>query len=238
MAVAFDAVSTVASATGVSSFSWTHTPVGTPSAVGIGWAGYSGNGTARTHTVTYGGQACALEVGPDADPFANGRTNSIYGKGAPLTGAQTVLIADDGGSNNMHGQAYCVSVTGSDTSDVFSNSANASGSSTSSSVVCTSTADEIVLDACTTVDTGNCTVGSGQTQIINASMVVPFSFRALGSREGGAASVTMSWNFEFSTPWDICAASFRVASTGTEALNGSSSTSAQTAPSVGFTVAL
>lgn len=239
MAVAIDAVSTTTELSGVSSFSWTHTPVGTPSAVAVGWAGYSGSGATRTHTVTYGGQACALEVGPSGDPTGSGRTNSIYGKGSPLTGAQTVAISDDTGGPNMYGKPYAVTVTGSNTSDVFSNNAKANGTSSTASVSCTSATGEIVIDACATGSTETFTIGAGQTEIFRVGIPSLGSTRALASYESGAASVTMSWTLDGGTDWDICAASFNLSSPDvTVAASGSASTSASGTQTPSHTIAL
>jgi hypothetical protein len=96
-AVAFDAVSNVAEATG--ELSWTHTPVGTPRAAIVTVVGNSA--TDPVTSVTYGGTSMTEATGSpvlNTDPLS-GEPGSVavFFLGASIpTGAQTVVVTVNG----------------------------------------------------------------------------------------------------------------------------------------------
>lgn len=205
MAVAFDAVGPGVNAAAVSSFSWTHTPVGTPTAVGVGVSWY--DSASGPLVITYGGATMTSAVS-----LANGILQSeTFGKANPASGAQTVAGSWTGGGSH-YPIGSSISVTGSDTTTCFSNTTSSSGTGTTITASCVSAAGELVMDTCVSNGgTPTLTVGAGQTQRWNASNS---GLTGAGSTEGGAASVTMSWSSSASNPYVQTAASFKDAGGG------------------------
>lgn len=212
MAVAFDSVSQSANCENVSSLTWTRTPAGTPTAVGIAWAGYAGDSGTRTLTCTDGGTNAPAEIATAGDPFTTGRTPTIFGLGNPAAGAQSVVVSCAGGA--MYGKAFALSVTGSDTSDVFeaSNNATNAGSANASVTVTGSTADGYVIDAIATgAGLGSeADLAPDVSQTLRTRGGTSFSTFHAGSSEGGGSNVVMSWA-NSTCAWDLVAASFKVA---------------------------
>ena len=207
MAVGFDAASAGTGANNVASFTWTHTPVGSPSGVGVGYAGYAGNAGTRTVTATYGGTSMTTEISNPGSPFVTRRTPHLFSLGNPAAGAQTVVVACSGAG--MYGIPYAVTVTGGDTSDVISNTASATGSSATPSVTVTTASDELVMDVCVTGNVGGgITVGANQTS--RASSYSSISTWAMGSTQAGSDGGDMSWAIS-SAAWEILAMSFKAA---------------------------
>jgi hypothetical protein len=206
MAVAFDAVSSNSGAG--NSRSWTHTPVGTPTSVGVAFHVYDGAGTA---TVTYGGLSLTkFAAATSASVGGNPNHTEIWGSdGQTLpTGAQTVLISFSGSD---FCEAGAVTVTGSDTTTCFSNGGNNSdgAGSTAVSVTTTSATGELVLEV-----TGNSavilpTVTGGQTSRWGVA-----GWESAGATQAGAASVTPTWSLSSANSWTASAASFKAAGGG------------------------
>jgi hypothetical protein len=196
--VAFDAVSE-GIANGASSASWTHTPVGTPTGVAVLVGRFFD--TDQITAITYGGNAMTLEEpsgDPDIGPW-------IYSLGNPPSGAQTVSITWAG---SVFALACAITVTGGDTSNVISNTATATGTSTTPSVTCTSATGELVVDVVHASVSSTPTPGAGQT--IRSDQEIGGGFQVFMSSEAGAASVTMSHTVSSNT-WVQCAASFKAA---------------------------
>lgn len=209
----FDATSSVDFGV-VSSVSWTHTPSGTPTGLGVGVCVVDVNNVGTITSCTYDGGATTQEVTKlfSDVPNALAYRSSIYRLASPPTGAKTVAVNFP--SSSFIGGCGAITVTGGDTSTVFSNNASASGTSTAPSVACTSAADELVMDAVVYVqypDSVTASVGAGQTQRWNRTQTNSW---ALGSTESGAASVTMSWTLSMTKSWATCAASFKAAGGG------------------------
>jgi hypothetical protein len=231
MAVAFDAVS-VKAASGSQNPSWTHTPVGTPSGVGIGIVMRDASGDLTISSVTYGGNACSLE---DSQITGSGFEKVfLYSLANPPSGAQTVQV-NFAAVPDRNACAHSVSVTGGSTSDVFGTPVKATGNDNSIEVDVSSDTDELVMDVAGAAAAIG--VGAGQTQRMNEALD---GATGVGSTEPGAATVTMSWTLGGASDWATVAASFNVAAAGDadEALTGSASTGGQTTPAVGTTVPL
>jgi hypothetical protein len=207
MAVALDAVSTKTDAGTGQNPSWTHTPSGTPTGVGIGIA-WRTTGGVTISSVTYGEQECAHEDTQLVTSDSDFTRVAIYGLANPPSGAQTVQV-NFSGSVSHDSAAYAVTVTGGSTSDVFSASAKGTGA-THPSVNVSSSADELVMDAVGFTG-GSGTVDGGQTQRLSAALN---GATAKGSTEAGASSVTMSWTLGAEANWGSVAASFAVAGAG------------------------
>lgn len=204
MAVAFDAVSTLTPTTS-STPSWTHTPVGTPTAVAVCFAVVDNSGK-TVSSVTYGGAACSLvKSQTNGGPW----TSYIYALASPASGPQTVAVTWSG--TLSHGADYdAVTVTGSNTSTAMSNFGSGTGSDNVPTSTTTSTTNELVVDVITTAE-GNvsATPTAGQTAILDN--VIASSHSGRGSRKAGAASVTMSWTLAGSATWTSVCASFKEA---------------------------
>lgn len=117
MAVAFDASSRSGSAVSasVASFSWTHTPVGTPKGVCVVVAG-STSATNDVTSVTYGGTAVPRVTGAfAADSAGEPSFTDVYFLGSSVpTGAQTVVVNRNNNANGVWGAAATVTA-GADT---------------------------------------------------------------------------------------------------------------------------
>jgi hypothetical protein len=119
MAVAFDATSEshtgTTGSTSEASFSWTHTPVGTPAGVVV-YVMTDGTATDLVTSVTYGGTAmAAVSGGLAADTAGEVGQCKAYFLGASIpTGAQTVVVNRTNTADTMY--AIAISVTaGADT---------------------------------------------------------------------------------------------------------------------------
>lgn len=217
MASTFDAVSTSADASSVTTITWTHTPVGTPTAVGVVAAGDFESSPKTFTSATYAGGAAASEVTKTGTAGADPRqkfTASIFGQGGPSSGAQAVVVNS---GSAFYGKCGAITVTGSDTSTVFSNHANGlTGSNLNTdpcTVTCTSATNELVVDCVMTDSAVTCSPGGSQTSRINATG--PFGFRILSSTIPGAASVTMTWTTSGTAgAWTQVAAAFKAAAAG------------------------
>lgn len=200
MTVAFDAVGPGVNASAVGSFSYTHTPAGTPTAValGLGWFDDSG-----TLTVTYGGAAMTSVESVAASSLKA----ELFELANPASGAQTVAGNWNLGSHYPVGST--ITVTGSDTSTVFSDTNSASGSSTTPSVTVTSDTGEFVMSA-VLINNG------GVSLAPNGSQDERFEAGNSGLQGAvmtttGAASVTMDMTTAGTGPWVTVAGAFKSA---------------------------
>lgn len=122
MAVAYDAASESHTGTTASSseasFSWTHTPVGTPAGVLV-YVMSLGNPTDQSTGVTYGGVSLATDAAWEANDTLNeGGTCRAYYLGASVpTGAQTVVVSR---ANTIdHVYAVAITVTAASDTEVY-----------------------------------------------------------------------------------------------------------------------
>jgi len=111
MAVAFDAASEshtgTTPSTSEASFSWTHTPSGTPAGVLV--FTFSQTSTHICTAVTYGGVSMSAVSGGAAvdNPGESGATKAWYLASGIPSGAQTVVVT----RNNTADEAYAISIT-------------------------------------------------------------------------------------------------------------------------------
>ena len=199
MSAAFDAVSST-TGSGVTSVSWTHTPVGTPTAVGMGTYYF---GDALVTAATYGLTSFGASVANSSD--TTGDLLRLYGLANPASGAQTVSITWQWA---VYPVAGSVTVTSSDTTTCYRsgspNSANGSGNALSVTIS-SATGDLIYAvggqDPCGTITPGNT---SRWTQASGG-------LDGMGETADGAASVAMTASTSGSNPWCIAGASFQAA---------------------------
>jgi hypothetical protein len=196
--VAFDQVSSGTPASNAAGpVSWTHTPVGTPTAVAVLVDTYDVSGDP---TVTYGGTSLGTYA---VKKLSGTDIVYIYCLPNPPSGAQTVNVSWISG--NAYVTAFAITVTGSNTSSCFSNSASASGSSNSISNTVTSATGQLVIDIADQDPGGTLTAGGGQS---NTSTSNVSGLHSAVSTAPGSASVTMTWSSSSSAPWADAAASF------------------------------
>jgi hypothetical protein len=196
--VAFDQVSNGTPANNTAGpASWTHTPVGTPTAVAVLVDGFS---LPVDPTVTYGGTSLGTYT---VKKFNGTDTVYIYCLPNPPSGAQTVNVSWTGG--NAYVTAFAITVTNSNTSSCFSNTAGASGTSNSISNTVTSATGQLVVDIADQDPGGTLTAGGGQS---NTSTSNVSGLHSSVSTAPGSASVTMTWASTSSADWADAAASF------------------------------
>jgi hypothetical protein len=188
--VAFDAISnsTPISASG-SNPSWTHTPIGVPTAVAVMVGGYFNNCTITG--VTYGGVSMSAGT-----LFGNSTdlSTQMFGLANPPSGPQTVAVTFSP-TGDEYAAAAAVTVTGSDPVTCFSNSSgNALNPSSSISDTVTSAVGELVIDCVAgwVAGAGASGVGGAQTSRYSAFWNGNLSFGV--STAAGAASVTTTWS--------------------------------------------
>lgn len=114
MAVAYDAFS---AASGTTTFSWTHTPVGTPRGVTV-FIVQDISGVDQITGVTYGGVAMTeIALSPLLKTGGEPAVTYGYHLGSAIpTGAQTVAVTVSGGTDAK--RAVCVSVTAAGDTEV------------------------------------------------------------------------------------------------------------------------
>ena len=202
-----------ASFSNLPAISWTHTPTGTPTSVGIdiGNLYLTGAATNTITSVTYGGTATTQAITKDSGSAVHMRS-SIFGLGSGIpTGAQLVVVTFD--YANQYGEAGAVTVTGSDGTTVFSNTASAGGNSTTAwTVDCTSATDEVVLDCVAEFGGTSLTMTSHSGRSSRYNQGAGSYLIGSSTTEPGASTVTCDWVGGASTAnWSICAASFKAA---------------------------
>lgn len=109
MAVAFDASSESATNSSVASFSWTHTPVGTPAGILVFTFNFN-SATNIASSVTYNGVDVPAVASGEAADTANepGNCKAWFLGSGISTGAQTVLVNRTNNANTMYGIAISV----------------------------------------------------------------------------------------------------------------------------------
>lgn len=193
---AFDAVSSKAM-NAVSSDSFSHTPVGTPTCALLTL--HIDRTTADgTTPVTYGGQAMTF-LG--AQESSNGRVEFWF-KDSPLSGIQTVAYTFAAACNGL---ATCRTYTGTTTRGSM---VGATGTSTTPSVAVSGVGgNDLVVDAVVHKNgsTFTGTAGGGQTERYDTGEGNG-NTRSLGS--DGTGLSTMSWTMTGSATWAIAAFAF------------------------------
>lgn len=206
--VAFDKVTNPASFNGAASpWTWTHTPVGTPTAALVIFENFVGGATISS--VTYGGTSMTAVSG---SPLAIDGSNSvyIYCLVNPTAGAQTINV-------NFTGSAFIgggsITVTGSDTSTCSTATNTATGTGTAASVAVTSNTNDLVIDIVGTdnANTTTQTAGGGQTARFN-NVVAGNNVNSSSTKAAAAGSTTVSWTISTSTAWAQIATAVKSAS--------------------------
>ena len=203
MAVAYDGEANVtAGLNGVTSVTLSGKTTAGSNRCAIWHAGW-GDDLSNITTITYAGTGMTSAVVVDG----SGITGAIYRFLNPTTAGSDVAVSWGAA---VYGACGCSSYNGVDQTTPVSGTANATNlSSTPATVNITSATGEVVVDGCGQAY-ATPTVGAGQTQVFNSDGGSGFYF-GLGSREAGAATVTMSWTFSGNQGWVIVAASLKAA---------------------------
>jgi hypothetical protein len=200
MAVAFDAIAQSVTNNNQNP-SWTHTPVGTPTAALVV---VSKNRPATVSSATYGGAAMTLI---DSVDDGAGFVMYFFGLANPASGAQTVQV-NATGSNILIG-AFSYTFTGTDTTTAFNGwqedfaSAAAAAADT---LTVTSQAGDLVVDMVHVhLSTGSdlaMAPGADQTERGEAVYAVNNEQNYATSTQPGATSVAMDYSWGTSTNVD------------------------------------
>ncbi len=206
--VAFDAAaSTSVSNNAGTTLSWTHTPVGTPTAVAVGIESYDGPGGTLTITgITYGGVAMTRSVQAGAQ---GGSHTELWCLANPASGAKTVTVTFSATGN--YAQAGSVTVTGSDTSTCFRNT-NSNGGFTLNgipvTVAVTTVSGDLVVDVLGDVLSGAPTANGSQT-LRWGPLTVVSNIAAGSTKAATTTATTMSWTMNQDENWTLCAGAFK-----------------------------
>jgi hypothetical protein len=186
---------------------WTHTPVGTPTAAAVLVNFYNPSGTyASITSVTYGGTS--MGAAAVTQTFAgSGDTAQIFCLANPPAGAKTVIVNwSNPGAGGQYQNGASVTVTGSNIASCFSHVGSGTGTGTAISASITSATNELILDLADVSNaSASMTPGGGQTQIGSTNNG---SITAAISTKPGTASTTMSWTSGASANWNEVIASF------------------------------
>jgi hypothetical protein len=210
VAVAYDNSTVSSSTTPAQNPSFSHTPAGTPTGVGVIVTWRHTGGAQAITSVTYGGEDCDFE---DDQAGSNGQCKvAIYSLGLPPSGAQTVQVNFTGSAPDR-GYAICaVTVTGGHTSDVFGTPVTGAATSITPSLTVSADANKLVVDALAVFGTSsNGTAGANQDERMD--QVVTLWLGAC-STEPGDELVTMSWTLSGSAAYAMAAAAFNEAELG------------------------
>lgn len=209
--VAFDKVTAPASFTGgsASPWTWTHTPVGTPTAALVMFENFLGGSTITG--VTYGGNAMTAVSG---SPVAIDGSNSVYMYCLPNppAGAQTVNVSFtalaflNGGS---------ITVTGSDTTTCATASNTATGTGTTATVTTTSNANDLMVSiaGADNANTTTLTPTGGATARLS-NTVAGNNVASASTLGASAGSTAMSFTVSTSTAWAQIATAVKSAGGG------------------------
>ena len=179
----------------ITSASWTHVNGGNALFVCFACA------DSGTPTVTYNSVGLT-QVGS----VLNGREAFIYQLASPSIGSNTVAVS---GFTSGWFIGYAISFANADLSNLSSGFASATGTTTTPSVNVSSGPLNMVIDILVLNGDANArtlTVGAGQTELLNQATPATW-IAAAGSREIGAATTTMSWGINTSTPCGIAGVS-------------------------------
>jgi len=180
--------------------SWTHTPVGTPTAVAV----VIFTNDATISSVTYGGSSLTHAVTGDNGTY---RT-LVYGLASPPAGAQQVLIHHTSG---YVVEGVAVTVTGSDLATCFRGSAAYGEPSTNNpSVNVVSAIGDLVLEGAEMeVAQAPGSLGSGQTSRATGDYDSSTRGWGISTKDGAAGSTTVSRTYLASVSNSMIGASFK-----------------------------
>lgn len=210
MPVAFDAVSSVSSASDFDEdLSWTHTPVGTPTGVILFVAAGPTDEFFIVDAANYGGMNFTVV------DIVSHPTDGIMGVlklDDPPPGPQTIEVSGTVGPSCF--AAVAVTITGSH-ADVVSNNAQAQGTDDSPTVDVTSVANELVISAVLHMAASNeeLATGAGQTARASVSDVNGTDGADMrlqvSTKPGVDGTVTMEYSASGSLTWQMLSVSVK-----------------------------
>lgn len=197
MAVVHDADSNSGEVTATSA-TWAHTVTGSSTGIRVSVHWTSG---ADPTGVTFNGVALT-HVGGDS---ASGKKVDHWFLAGAATGTHDIVVTFAASTNFV---AAASSFTGVDQGTPTSGFTSAQGFDATPTLAVTSAVGDMVVDG--TTPSGAATAAGGQTEEYN---VFTASIPAMGSRKGGAASVTMAWTAP-NNAWTIAAFNIKAAAAG------------------------
>lgn len=222
MAVAFDAVTTDATADGApqSSRTFSHTCTGANRLLIVTVSCDLDGSDVAVSSITYAGVAMTQRIAVARGTLIK---LALWYLAAPASGANNVVVTL---ASSQEFIAAATSFTGVHQTTALGTAASANGISTTPTVNVSSAADEVVLDGVSVNGPTSYTIGASQTQrwARTASNATPAALvDARGSTETGAATTTMSWTLALSDDWVIAAVPIKpasVAGSGTVTFTG------------------
>lgn len=196
--VSIDSASS-SSASRLVSMTWSHTVASVSNRVLV--VGVSVYGT-TVSSVTYGGVSMTRLVTKTQSPSIA----ELWYLKAPTAGTANVVVTLANSSGYAVGGA--VSYYNVDQTNTWGTAVTAGSTSTTPSVAVASATGELVVDTMSGASSWGYSVGAGQTQRWNTTLMV---MGGGGSTEPGATSVTMSWSSGISAAWAIVAAPLKPA---------------------------
>jgi hypothetical protein len=221
MAVAYDAFSQSATATG--ELSWTHTPVGTPRGVEV-YISQNVGLTDEVTGVTYGGVTMTRDTNPAANPVTRNSSEdgAVYkyflGSSIP-TGAQTVVVSVDATGSSK--RAFAITVTAAaDTEVVDCNSATGSTANPSTTLVLGGRTCFCSLGFWTgrnnNADSTPLTNWTTRSEVdLGATVIACYTYDVIGSTD-----VTAGWTMNLADNYAMIASAVSEAAGATAALSG------------------
>lgn len=202
MAITLGNVTSSGPAGTTTNYSFSHNNNGDVLAIAISWSGSPSAPTA----VTYNGSACTQA----AIANAQFRKAAIYYHASPDSGSNTFNITF---SANSYVDVTIYSLIGADTSTVIGESGNNSGSGSSgtSTITKTTSADSIFIDAFSIFGTHD-SVGAGQTLQRDVTVIGVIDFTSSYKNGLSAGSNSMSNTYTTTNNWGHAAAEFLVGS--------------------------
>lgn len=196
---------------------------GTSTGTSISWAHTIASGTQRVlvvgiavtdddeypNAVSFGAQSMT-RVAQQKGSGTEDINVSLWSLVAPLVSTANIVATFSSSQTGIVGGAS--NFTGVYQSQPFRATATATGTDTTPTVGISSNANDIVVDVVAINGAPATTVGSGQTQQYDAAS--DSSITGSGSREGGGASVTMSWSLDASQDWATIAGSLQPGALG------------------------
>lgn len=185
-------------------------------AMTVGVASWDDTGANTVSGVTLGGSATGWsELIEEQD--AGDNAVAIWGCVAPAVGTADVVVTMSDVVSELGVNA--LSVHDAHQSATFGTPNDATGSSSTPSVVISAAADGMVYDIVYCNTNAGCTAGDGQTERCDSA--INAGGRVLASTEPGAASVTMSWTLPSAGFWIQAGVAINVAdATPTAAITG------------------
>lgn len=206
--VSVDAVSNATlGGNNVTTRSWTHTPVGTPTAVIVGVIYYNTPATDNVTGVTYGGTAMSLVSGVTT----NAVRVELWALANPSSGAQTATVNWD---NQVTCECVAMTFTGSNTTTAIRTaSAQTTGgiSALTRSLTCTSAGGDMVVGVCQNGGSNTVAISPGGTETEHVDQALQTIGRfGLYTKQASGSSTAITFSTASNAGYNFVAASVQI----------------------------